>query len=188
MATNEINITPQKIIKKGSSLTRKVGAKKFIRTEGKEKILGIDEERILEDSKYDGYYVIQTSDFKLSGSEIYEAYHGLWKIEESFRVLKSTMRTRPIFHWTEKRIRGHFVMCFLAFLLERELELKLKQKGIKASPEKIKEAINSLELSKLQIGDEHYYLKGKAQPLANKILNALRIKHLSNFFQAKDSK
>ncbi len=178
----------EKIIKKGSSLTRKVGAKKFIRTEGKEKILGIDEERILEDSKYDGYYVIQTSDFKLSGSEIYEAYHGLWKIEESFRVLKSTMRTRPIFHWTEKRIRGHFVMCFLAFLLERELELKLKQKGIKASPEKIKEAINSLELSKLQIGDEHYYLKGKAQPLANKILNALRIKHLSNFFQAKDSK
>ena len=177
----------EKIINKSSSLTRKVGAKKYIKTDGKEKIVGIDEERILEDSKYDGYYVIQTSDFNLRGEEVYESYHGLWKIEESFRVLKSTMRTRPIFHWTEKRIRGHFVVCFLSFLLERELEVKLKGKGINASPEKIKESINSLELSKLQIDDEYYYLKRKADPLANKILNALRIKHLPNFFQAEKS-
>ena len=174
----------EKIINTSTSLTRKVGAKKYIKTDGKEKIMGIDEERILEDSKYDGYYVIQTSDFNLSRMEVYDSYHGLWKIEESFRVLKSTMRTRPIFHWTEKRIRGHFVVCFLAFLLERELEVILKSKGIPASPERIKEAIKSLELSKLQIDDDYYYLKRKADPLANKILNALRIKHLPNFFQA----
>ena len=176
----------ERMVERGSNLSRKVGAKRYIKTDGKERVVGIDGERVKEDSRYDGYYVIQTSDFSMRGMEVYEAYHGLWKVEESFRVLKSTMRVRPIFHWTEKRIRGHFVVCFLAFLLERELEVILRGKGIGASSERIKGAINSLELSKVQIEDEYYYLKGKGDPLGNKILNALRIKHLPNFFQAGD--
>ena len=115
----------QKYIEDNSSITRKTGARRYILTSGKEKITGVDREKINEDEQYDGFYVIQTSDVTRKPEEIYKAYHGLWKIEESFRVMKSTMKTRPIFHWTPKRIKGHFVVCFMAFLLERELELIL---------------------------------------------------------------
>jgi hypothetical protein len=59
---------------------------------------------------------------------------------------------RPIFHWTEKRIKGHFVICFLAFLLERKLEQKLKKAGISdASPERIREAINRMEFAEFDL-------------------------------------
>jgi len=54
-----------------------------------------------------------------------DAYHTLWKIEESFRITKSTLEVRPVFHWTPKRIRGHFVLCFLSFMMERKLEALL---------------------------------------------------------------
>ncbi|MCF3696704.1 transposase, partial [Salmonella enterica subsp. enterica serovar Weltevreden] len=85
----------------------------------------------------DGYYGIQYSDTTLSPEEILNAYHGLWKIEESFRVLKSNLEARPIFVWTEESIRGHFVICYLALVLQRLLEYMLTQKGLELSTEKI---------------------------------------------------
>ena len=102
--------------------------------------------------------------------------------------IKSTMEARPIFHWTPKRILGHFVLCFIAFLLERTLEQELRKKGIEASPEQIREALNSLEVSQLQIGDAEYYLKGRAEALANKILRAMRIAPLKNITPPEDFK
>ena len=77
-------------------------------------------------------------------------------------------------------IKGHFVVCFMAFVLERALENKLKDNKIEASSETIKESIQSLEVSEIQLRDERYYLKAKHLPLASKIFNVLRIKHLKN--------
>ena len=125
-------------------------------------------------------WLLWDSNQRLDATAVMEAYHLLWKIEESFRVLKSTMRTRPIFHWTPKRIKGHFVVCFMAFVLERALENKLKANKIAASPETIREAIQSLEVSEIKLRGERYYLRSKHLPLASKILNVLRIKHLRN--------
>ena len=90
------------------------------------------------------------------------------------------MLTRPIFHWTAKRIKGHFVGCFMVLVLERALESKLKANKIEASPERIKEAIHSMEVSEILLRGQHYYLKSNHLPLASKILNILRIKHLKN--------
>jgi transposase len=170
----------QKMIDKQNKVGAKKGYQRYIATEGEHKVIGLDEDRIAEDAWWDGYYGIQTSETNLDATAVIEAYHQLWKIEESFRVLKSTMRARPIFHWTPKRIKGHFVACFMAFVLERSLENKLKANNIAASPETIKEAIQSLEVSEIQLRGERYYLKAKQLPLASKILNALRIKHLGN--------
>jgi len=170
----------QKMIDKRHKVGAKKGYQRYIATEGENKVVGLDEARIAEDAWWDGYYGIQTSETNLDATAVIEAYHQLWKIEESFRVLKSTMRTRPIFHWTPKRIKGHFVACFMAFVLERALENKLKANKIAASPETIKEAIQSLEVSEIQLRGERYYLKAKQLPLASKILNVLRIKHLRN--------
>jgi len=170
----------QKMIDKNNKLDAKKGYQRYIATEGEHTVVGLDEERVAEDALWDGYYGIQTSETNLDAKAVIEAYQQLWKIEESFRVLKSTMRTRPIFHWTPKRIKGHFVVCFMAFVLERALENKLKANKIEASPETIREAIQSMEVSEIGFRGERYYLKSNHLPLASKILNVLRIKHLKN--------
>ncbi len=51
---------------------------------------------------------------------------------------------RPVFHWTERRIKGHFVVCFIAFLLLRTLELILRVKEEKVSSERVKEALREM--------------------------------------------
>jgi transposase len=136
----------------------------------------LDEERIQLDEQFDGYYGIQTSEKNMKPEEILEAYHTLWKIEESFRIMKSTLEVRPIFHWTENRIKGHFVICFLAFLLERKLEYELNKAGIiDASSEKIREAINKLEFAEIELKGMKYYIKTKGTELSNKILKVMHI-------------
>lgn len=176
----------QKMIEKQKTLNGKKGYQRFIATEGAKKVVGLNDEKIAEDASWDGYYGIQTSTTELDATEVVEAYQQLWKIEDSFRVLKSTMKTRPIFHWTGKRIKGHFVICFMSFVLERALERKLKSNKIEASPEKIKEALQSMEVSEILFQGERYYLKAKHQSLASKILKAFRIKHLKNISSKDD--
>jgi len=140
----------------------------------------LDKDAISKDEMFDGYYAIETSKTGMSVNDILEAHHTLWKIEESFRIMKSTMEVRPIFHWTEKRIKGHFVVCFLSFLLERTLELTLKENNIKASSERIREALNSLNIATFETGGKKYYLKIRGIDLGNKILRLLRINPLKN--------
>lgn len=165
--------------------------KQFLDGNGRYTIV-IDEERIREDERFDGYYVVQSSDASLSAREIVEIYHNLWRIEESFRVLKSTMMVRPIFHWKPKRIEGHFVMCFLAFLLERELEARLKRNRKACdgdiSPEKIKEALNSMEVSELEIEGDKFFLKGKHRMLGSVIFSVLKVSKLKNLNSFDDIK
>lgn len=74
-------------------------------------------------------------------------YQSLWKIEESFRVLKTNLEARPIFVWRPESIQGHFVLCFLALVLQRFLEHRLKSKGVPLSTERIQQALKSATLS-----------------------------------------
>ncbi len=158
-------------------LKRKSGYKKYINIEGSPaQSYNLDEERIKTDARFDGYYAISYSKLDLSPEEVISQYHNLYRIEESFRLLKSTMKTRPIYLRKKEHIEGHFVICFFAFLLERELELRLRKRKIEYSSEKIKEALNSLEFSKIKIENETLYLRGKYEPLASKIMGILKIK------------
>ena len=167
--------------------SNKRGGKKYLKDVGGETVdWFLDEEAISKDEKFDGYYGIQTNDKELSAEEILEAYHTLWKIEESFRIMKSTLEVRPVFHWTESRIKGHFVICFLAFLLERTLEFKLKGIEEKASPEKIREALNSMNFAEVEIEEKKFFIKTKSTKLGNKILRMLRIKPPKNVTPAED--
>ncbi len=158
-------------------LKRKSGYKKYINIEGSPaQSYNLDEKRIKTDARFDGYYAISYSKLDLSPEEVISQYHNLYRIEESFRLLKSTMKTRPIYLRKKEHIEGHFVICFFAFLLERELELRLRKRKIEYSSEKIKEALNSLEFSKIKIENETLYLRGKYEPLASKIMGILKIK------------
>lgn len=117
----------------------------------------------------------------MSVTEVLNAYHDLWKIEQSFRVMKSCLEVRPIFHWTEKRIRGHFVVCYLAFLLERTLEYSLRSKGKELSSDRIKEAIGSMNFVEIEINGKKYLIKQKIEEEAENILKVMKIKAPKNF-------
>lgn len=94
--------------------------------------LYLDEDKIREEEKYDGYYAVVTSELDKCDSEIIEIYHGLWKIEETFKISKSDFRTRPIYVSLEAHIEAHFLTCFVALLLIRVLELRMNQAKIPA--------------------------------------------------------
>ena len=146
----------------------------------------LDKDAILKDARFDGYYALQTSEEDLSPQAILDTYHDLWKIEDSFRVMKSTLEVRPVFHWTEPRIKGHFVLCFLAFLLERTLEFGLNEAGIPSSPEQIREALNSLNFIEVEVNEKKFLIKTKALKLAHEIWRLLRLKPPKNVTPAEE--
>lgn len=88
-------------------------------------LLYLDEEKIREEEKYDGYYAIVSSELDMSDQEIIDTYHQLWKIEETFKISKSELKTRPVYVSVESHITAHFLICFVGLLLLRVLEMKL---------------------------------------------------------------
>ena len=90
--------------------------------------LSLNLDKIKDEEKFDGYYSIVTSEKHLSDKEIRDIYKGLWKIEETFKITKSELETRPVFVWTPESIETHFLSCFIALLIIRLLEQKTNRK------------------------------------------------------------
>ena len=87
----------------------------------------IDQNIIDEESKYDGLYAVCTN-LEDSVEDIVKVNHRRWEIEESFRIMKSEFKSRPVYHSKDEMIKAHFVICFLALILYRFLEKKLDEK------------------------------------------------------------
>ena len=77
--------------------------------------------------------MLVTSEINMSSKDIYNAYHQLWQIEESFRIMKSELDTRPVYLQKENRIKGHFFICYTAVLLSRILQFKILENKYSAS-------------------------------------------------------
>lgn len=90
--------------------------------------LSLNLERIKEEEKYDGYYSIVTSEENLSDIEIRNIYRGLSKIEETFKVTKSSLEARPVWVSRADHIESHFLSCFISLIIIRLLEIKLDNK------------------------------------------------------------
>ena len=101
-----------------------------------------------------GYYSIVTSEIEDDDKEIINRYHGLSRIEDSFRIIKSDLEGRPIYVWTEEHIKAHFLICFIALTIVRIIQYKILkhenkstlnvdgwEQGITA--DKIKQALNN---------------------------------------------
>ena len=97
--------------------------KKGKETDGKVKV-AMNDAAIENARKLAGYNMLVTSELKMSDQEIYNAYHNLWRIEESFRIMKSELDARPVYLQKEETITGHFLICYLAVLLTRLLQFK----------------------------------------------------------------
>ena len=86
--------------------------------------LSINEDKIKKEKELAGYNLIVTSEINIPDKELYATYHNLWRIEESFKVMKSDLDARPVYVQKEETIKGHFLICFLTVMLERILQFK----------------------------------------------------------------
>ena len=114
--------------------------------------LSLDEDKIAEEEKLDGYYAIVTSEMDKTDDEIIDIYRGLWRIEETFKVTKSELNDRPVYVSTKEHIEAHFLTCYLALVLSRVLQHKLDKKY---SVGKIFESLSKCNCSNIQ---ENFYL------------------------------
>lgn len=92
-----------------------------------EKVYTLDNEQIAKESKFDGFYGVCTN-LDDSPEEIIKVNQRRWEIEESFRIMKSEFKARPVYLSRDDRIKAHFATCFLALLIHRILEKKLDEK------------------------------------------------------------
>lgn len=136
------------------------GYNKYLVLDGETKVT-IDYQKFKEDSVWDGLkgYVTNT---KLSAKVIIANYGNLWKVEKAFRMSKTDLRFRPIFHRKETRIRAHLTICFAAYAIYKELELKLTENNIGLSVQK---AIDQLK----EVQELTYQLP-KSKQVKNQIL------------------
>jgi len=110
----------------------------------------IDEKKIEEDKKWDGLHGVITNHEGMKAEEVIAQYGGLWQVEETFRITKHDLKVRPIYHWTPRRIRAHIAICFMALCCARHLEYRLAVQKKAMSVERIRRALNSVQVSILE--------------------------------------
>jgi transposase len=157
---------------------QKRGSKGYIIAVETEGHLSLDLEKIENQARLDGYYGVVSSDKDLTDEEIINTHHKLWKIEESFRVMKSDLEARPCFVWTEPSIRGHFVLCFIALVLERVLEEKVRGAGIETTTPQLLEAVREAKVVEVETDGSIEYLKVDVSELFDRVSESIGLKIL----------
>ena len=169
---------------RGSRLITNRGTGKYL-TLGEDEKDGsyvLDREKIEADAKWDGLHGVITN---LPVNDAHQAeailthYGSLWRIEESFRIGKHDLKIRPIYHWTERRIRGHLALCYLAYALLRRLQHRLEvRQRERMSAGEIRKALRGVQATLLEdtkTGKMYRLPKEMSEP-ATKIYKSLGLK------------
>lgn len=146
---------------------------KFVKATG-EKADGLDlslkEDLIKEEELYDGYYSIVTSELNMNDFELHDKYRGLSKIEETFKVTKTELETRPVYVWTKEHIEAHFLTCFIALVIIRLLEIKTDKKY------SIRALIDSMVNFAAELDTENIYKLFGANNIIKELINTYNLK------------
>lgn len=120
----------------------KRGYNKFLKMGGDVKVT-INYEKLEKDAKWDGLkrYLTNTN---IPVNDVYAAYHNLWHVERAFRIAKSKIEIRPMFHFTRRRIEAHVCICFVALKVYKELERLLRLSDINMSVDKVLELAKTI--------------------------------------------
>lgn len=126
----------------------------------------------------DGIYVLVSNAPDLSTVEIVAAYRQLHQVEDAFRVLKSLVKLRPIYHWTRRRVEAHVFICVLAYLLATVLEQKLARAGVQMTAARALDALASVQAVEHRWGEATVTQLTRPSPAAAPILQALGLSDL----------
>ena len=132
--------------------------------------LSLKEDLIKEEEKYDGYYSIVTSELEMSDAELREKYRGLSKIEETFKITKTELETRPVFVWTKEHIEAHFLTCFVSLVIVRLLEIKTQNKY------SVRKLIDSMINFSAELDTENVYKLFGANEIILELINQYNLK------------
>ena len=134
------NMDPDNFKKGPNDVTR------FIKSDKEKKNYYLDEARIEEEAKYDGFYAVATNIFDMKETEVLDIQSRRYKIEDCFRVLKTNFSSRPVYHRKENRIKAHFLICYTALLIYRLLEVKLDRNKTHFTTEQIIETLQNMNV------------------------------------------
>jgi len=175
-----------RMVEKAKSLTLSQAKKKdygetgkyvnFTDGKGKKATVGINQDAIDKDLKFAGYNLLVTSETEMNDQDIYNTYHNLWRIEESFRVMKSDLDAQPVFLQKEDTIKGHFLICYLTVLLERIFQFKVL--GDKYSTSEIFNFIRNFKATK---AETKYINTTTSSSFINELSEKLKLP-LTNYF------
>jgi transposase len=154
--------TAEKLLANPSLVAKKAG-RFFLKKEG-ETNYELDEQKIKRDERFDGFLAIATNTTALAVHTVLEQYKQLYRIEHTFRTFKSHLETRPMFHWTDKRIEGHICLCYLSYTLLNYILLKLERAGVKTTEAQLRKMLMAMQVSLIEQDGKEYYLRSAAQP------------------------
>lgn len=173
----------KKFIQNPSTLDKK--AKTFYLKKDEKSQYSLDLEKIKRSERFDGFMTIATNNRELSVADILGAYKQLYKIEQSFRTFKSFLETRPMFHWTERRILGHLSLCYISFTLLNYLQLELQKQGTPQSENEIRKSLVKMQMSLISQDKKQYYLRSKTTEQAKEILKVLSVREIPDLIPMK---
>lgn len=126
----------------------------------------LDEAKIREEEKYDGYYAVATN-LESPAKEILEISHKRYQIEDCFRIMKTNFTGRPVNHRLQNRIKAHFLICYTALLVYRLLEVRLDDQGTHVTTDNMIETLRNLNVANV------YDMEYMALYTGSKALDAL---------------
>lgn len=156
--------------------------------DGDKATVTMNDAKIEYEMKHAGYNLLVTSETDMSDQDMYDTYHNLWRIEESFKIMKSDLDARPVFLQKENTIKGHFLICYLAVLLERILQFKVLNNQYSTS--QIMKFVRSFKVIKgeskyINVTTSSAFIKDLEKitglPLTNLYLTERQIKQIFNF-------
>jgi len=151
------------------------GFRKYLNIKGE--ALSVDWSLASAEARYDGKYVLVTNlpPKQLSSAEVALRYKQLWQVESLFRALKSTLRTRPIYHQCGETIKGHVFCSFLGLMLLKELEIRLLSKGLKREWNDIKRDLEALTEIEIEEAGQIFYLRTNLLGVCGKVFQAAAV-------------
>ena len=149
------NKLSQQVGKCAKSIVSSKFKQPYLKIEGSGKIV-IDDSEMEKQVELDGLFCIASNKSEFNANLILEQYKGLWQIERSFRIIKSELAIRPVYHWTVRRMKAHFVICYIAFALSKYLHFKLQNKGIAISTREIHDALKACTGVELSVHNKQF--------------------------------
>lgn len=148
------------------------GYRKYLRSKGKEEGFEVDWEKVKEDGRYDGKWVLTTSLDGLQASEVALKYKQLLVVERLFRSAKSLLETRPVYHKRDETIRGHVFCSFLALVLMKELQDRLQAKGHDLEWSDVIRDLDRLQEVEIEQDGKRFLLRSQAKGTCGKVFQA----------------
>lgn len=146
----------------------------------------LDQDRIEQEEKFDGFYAIATNLLNDSAKEIFEINDQRYKIEDCFRVLKTNFDARPVYHRLDNRIVAHFMICYTSLLIYRLLEKKLKEKGYHFTINEILTTLKNMNVSNVK--DRFYQADYAGGNVLNALCNTFKLQLDKKYYLPKNLK